>query len=231
MAEDMTIFSRVTEFILSPFVGVIRYGALKLMKYMGSHDDERLIIAMSDHVLNTIIMPSVFNYFRDDSFRRAANFEILSVAEHDRIFNELEVAGICLAIFYLQAVKSTGKLKDYHLWQKTEEYLPQQLKDTAAGYGVDVKNATLMVELIGLRYREYKEFLDEVWVVSNQENKEFKGLSPELKLIGSAIQGIAIGTTDHIRRGKVKEKDPLTQHTITWLLTLKNKIGKFIKNI
>ena len=95
MAQRTAIFYKIIGFILSPFVEIIRYGALKLMKRMGHHGDERVVIAVSDHLLNTIILPSVFRFFQDEDFREAANFKEISAVEHDRIFNELEVAGIC----------------------------------------------------------------------------------------------------------------------------------------
>ena len=44
---------------------------------------------------------SAFTIFNDKTFRRLASFGALPVAEHDRIFNELLIAGLTLQMLTL----------------------------------------------------------------------------------------------------------------------------------
>jgi len=225
------MFSRFISIILRPFAGIIRYGALKAMKRFQRPDDRRPIIATSDHLLNEIILPSVFRAFREDKFRELAKFEKLPVVEHDRIFNELEVAGICLAVFYLRSAKYLARPEDYHFWQRTEEHLPKQLQKILTGYGASGSNAKLIRELIDMRREEYEKIAEKVWEASDNLNPEFRDWTPEMKHFAVRIQAIAVGTTDHIRRGKIKEDDLLIKHLAGWLMTLYIKIKKFVERL
>lgn len=216
--------------LLRPFVGLIRYGALKIMKKLRMPDDKRPAMAASDHILNELVIPSVFNTFREDRFRELAQFKKLPTAEHDRIFNELEVAGVCLAVFYLRAIKPM-RLGDYHFWQDTEEYLPKQLQRALMGYGVASSNAKLVRELIDMRREEYEKIAKHVWDTSSYYGSEFRELPPTAKMLGASIQATAVGTTDHIRRGNIKEGDPLIKYLVDWLLNLKRIVEKFVRKL
>ena len=223
------MLSKISSIIFYPFARPIRYGALKIMKRLRQPDDKRPSIAAADHILDEFILPSVFHTFKETQFRELANFSKLPVAEHDRIFNELEVAGIYLGIFYIETAKSLGN--DFHFWRDVEEALPKQLQRKLMGFGVDGGNAKLMRELIEMRRKEYEELAEHVWSGSNQAQTEFKQMPPEMKRLASLLQATAIGTADHIRRGKLKEKDPLIRYINGWLLMLQRKIGKFVKKL
>ncbi len=227
------LFSGIIGTILRPFTGYIRYAVLKVMKKMRAPDDKRPMIAASDHILNEILMPSVFRFFKEDEFRELANFKKLPISEHDRIFNELEVAAICLAVFYMRAIKSVVKPEDYHFWQGVEFHLPKQLQKTLMGYGVKGGNAKLMRQLIDLRRIEYEELSGEVSYANESEisRSEFKDLPSEMKHFTAAMQATAIGTTGHIRRGKMVKGNPLIRHLTFWLLGLQKKTSKFVKNL
>lgn len=225
------LFSEIIGIILRPFAGSIRYGALKIMKKMRAPDDRRPIIAASDHILNEIAMPSVFRFFKEEKFRELANFKKLPVSEHDRIFNELEVASICLAVFYLRAIKSVVRPEDYHFWQDIEFHLPKQLQKTLMGYGLDGGDAKLMKQLVDMRCTEYEELSGEIWDANESNESEFKILPPEMKHFTATMQATAVGAADHIRRGKMIERDPLIRHLAFWLLSLQKKIAKFVKNL
>jgi hypothetical protein len=225
------MLSKIMVFILRPFIKPIRYGALKIMKRLRPPDDKRPAIATADHILDEIILPSVFYTFQESKFRELARFNKLPTSEHDRIFNELEVAGVSLAIFYLGTIKPFTKPGDFHFWRDVEEFLPKQLQRKLISYGVDSSNAKLLRKLIEMRSKEYDLLAEQVWNASEDKEPEFKNLLPEMKRIASLLQGIAIGTTDHIRRGEIKEKDPLIQYLIKWLLSLQREISKFVKKL
>lgn len=218
-------------FFLRPLAEPMRYGALKLMKRMRPPNDKHPAMAASDHLLNEIVLPSVFHTFREDAFRELARFKKLPVSEHDRIFNELEVAGVCVAVFYLRAIKTLVRPEDYHFWQDVEECLPKELQRILIGYGVDGANAKLMRELINMRRTEYEKLAEHVWEASDDARAEFKTLPEEMKRFVSWAQGTAIGTTDHIRRGKLAEKDPLISYLMEWFMSLRKKVNKFVKHL
>lgn len=219
------------KFILRPFAGPIRYGALKLMKKLRQPDDKRPIIAASDHLLNEIVISSMFHFFKEEKFRELARFKKLPVSEHDRIFNELEVAGVCLAIFYLRVLKTLAKPEDYHFWQEVELHLPKQLQKTLISYGVNGSDAKLVKQLVDMRYEEYEK----LGVKTNEDHRiqddGLGTLSAETKWVAAMTQAIAVGTVDHIRRGKIEEGDSLIRHIFNWLLSLQKKISRFVKNL
>lgn len=224
------MLSKIIIFILRPFAGPIRYGALKIMKKFRQPDDRRPVIAASEHILNEMVLPSVFHTFQGERFRELARFKKLPVSEHDRIFNELEVAGVCWAIFLLRALKPR-RPEDYHFWQETEERLPKQLQNILMGYGVASSDAKLMAQLIDMRREEYEKIAGHVWEASSQDKSEFRDLPPLLKTLGASIQATAVGTVDHIRRGKIQEGDPLIKCLIEWLISLERKIEKFVRKL
>lgn len=225
------MFSKIVRIILRPFAGIIRYGALKVMMRLRAPGDRRPVIASSGHILDEIILPSVFTTFKAERFRELANFKKLPVSEQDRIFNELEVAGICLAIFYLRLRKSLVNSEDYQFWQEVERHLPKQLQKILIGYGTDGANAKKMGQLIDERREEYEEIASQAWEASDNLKSEFRNLAPEMKTFAARAQATAVGTVDHIRRGKIKEGDPLIKYLVAWLMALYKDIEKFVTKL
>ncbi len=188
-------------------------------------------MAAAEHVLEEYVFPSVYQTFQDVQLRQLAHFEKLPTSEHDRIFNELLVAGIISVENYLDAQKEHVRDGDFHFWRNVLEELPRQYTKKMISLGVDSGNAKLMRQLVEMRYTEYEELADEVWQASNGASKEFRDLEPEQKRLASMIQGIAIGTASHIFRGKLQDGDPLTQYLAAWNLQLQRKVGKFTRNL
>jgi len=232
-------FYKILAFVLQPFVKAIRYGALKLMKAMNNSRDRRPAIATAGHILEEIVLPSVFKTFREEEFRDLAHFKKLPVSEHDRIFNELQVAGISVAEYALGEAKQYVKDGDFHFWSAVEEELPRQYQKILIGFGVDGSNAKLMRELVKMRQKEYDNLADQIWdadalltsEVKKQIEKKFNSSAPEIKRLLSAVHAMAFGTVDHIRRGKMAEKDKLVNYLMVWLLQLRNKTAKFVKRL
>ncbi len=223
---------RIIGFLLAPFVKMIRYGALKMMKRMRRPNDGRPVIATANHLLDELILPSAFEIFINREFRDIAGFDKLSVAEHDRIFNELEFAGVCLALFCLDFANSIARTDDYRFWLEVRQRLPQQLRRMLLGLGVDKSNADLLRKLIDMRYEEYGEMTKETRDVWNAEEPLFSRLpTAAAKHSIARVNAIAIGIALHIKRGKLKRHDPLLRFLRGWMVKLNETIGKFIFNL
>lgn len=230
---------KILAFILRPFVKLVRYSMLKLMKAMGNSRDRRPFIATAGHIIEEYVLPSVFRTFHEGEFRRLAHFEKLPVSEHDRIFNELQVAGITVAEYALVEAKQYVKNGNFHFWSGVEEEFPRQYQKILIGFGIDGSNAKLMRELVQMRQKEYNNLADQIWdadallasEVKKQIQKKFSSSAPEIKRLLSAVHAVAFGTVDHIRRGKMEEKDKLVNYLMTWLLKLRNKTVKFVKRL
>lgn len=225
------MFRKLIGFVVRPFVHPVQYLMIKIMKRVRQPDDKRPIIAASEYLINEILLPSISRIFNDEEFRAHAAFAKLPRSEHDRIFNELEVAGICVALFYINAVEPLVRLSDYRFWSGVAEHLPKQLQHILMGYGVDGGNAKLMRELIALRQKEYQELADKMYETSDEHLPDFQSLPPEMKNVAATVQATAVGTADHIRRGKLKRGDPLIQFLIKWLMMLRGRVHTFIRNL
>lgn len=225
------MFSAIMGTILAPAVRPIQYAALKLVKRFRKKGDQRPIIATADHIMHHIVLTLGFKTFTDAKFRKLAEFGKISIEEHDRIFNEIQVTWICLILFYIDAVKSLVPLSDWHFWQDVAKYIPKDFEDILMGYGADERNAKMMTQLIDMRYKEYEALTHAVQETNDQYGIEFKSLSWEFKRITAYMQAAAIGTTDHIRRGKITEEDPLIKFLTEQLLFVERRISRFIKKL
>lgn len=194
-------------------------------------DDTRPAIATADHILDEMILPSAFRVFREKKFRDLSFFNKLPVLEHDRIFNELEVSGICLALFYLGIVKPYTKPEDFHFWREVEENLVGQFQNKLKYLGTDTNNTDLMGKLINMRFEEYQLLANTSRSTNDFMNPEFKTFSPATKQLAAIINATAVGTADHILRGEIKEGDPLIKYIMGWLFGLQKTTADFINSL
>lgn len=222
------MFARIIGFLIAK---PIRYLALKVMKAMRQPDDMRPVIAVADHLVGDIVLPSVYAIFQDAQFRERARFQKLTSAEHDRIFNELHVAGVCLAMCCLEVAHTIVQPEYLHFWTKAREYLPRQVQQSLVKFGVDGANAKLFRQLIDMRFEEYEHWANEVWDMWSEEEPRFRSMPEGMKRVISRVDAIAIGTTDHILRGKDDAGGHLARCLRAWLHPLNENIGRFIKKL
>lgn len=227
----MSTLPRLAALLLRPFAKPIRYGMLKIMKRFGPPNDGRPIIAVSEHLLNEFILPSVFRLFRGEQFRTLALFKKLPTAEHDRIWNELVVAGILTLTVCLDAMPSLVRPEDFHFWRKVQEHAPKQFQRELMHYGVSSANAKLMRELIDMRGKEYKDLARQTREINEFENKLFRDLTDDMRHVAASIQATAIGTVDHIKRGKLAPGDPLIRFLAHWLFGLYTQLSSFVRRL
>lgn len=202
---------------------------IKIMKSLRSENDDRPIIATSSYLLEEILLPSAFRFFKNNGFREITQFHSLEELEQDRIFNELEVSAICLALFCLESAEALIKPEDYHFWRKVHREFPKQFQEQLLYYGISQKNADLFEELIKMRHQEYHDLSREAWDMWDRAEPQFqKLLIDAVKHNLAGLHATAIGAAIHIRRGKLKKKDKLPHLIRGWLLNLNEEIGRFI---
>ena len=155
---------------------------------------------------------SAFTLFNDKTFRRLARFDALPVSEHDRIFNELLIAGLTLQMLALEA-------PDLHVPNDTRPYLKQVASEIPAAHvhelatlGITEENQREWDRLIGMRYEEYAGDRHNVRSASMQieaanhplDLEALDGIQAMLP-----VQVVTIGTHCHICRGETEGQDEL----------------------
>ncbi|KKR21099.1 MAG: hypothetical protein UT50_C0013G0002 [Candidatus Moranbacteria bacterium GW2011_GWA2_39_41] len=214
--------------MIEKITSIARYLLLKIMKKLRQPDDERPAIAAAEHLLDKLL-PSAFATFQDAQFREIANFDKLSVAEHDRIFNELEVAAVSACLFCLDRRTYPIGFKDFHFWKEVCEKIPLSFEEKLLRYGANNENAQLFRELIKIRHEEYENISEKNIEWMEVELKD--GESEYAKELMAYVQAIAVGTADHIRRGELKAGDELVRYLRRWLFALNIEVVKFIEKL
>lgn len=222
---------RIAAFLLRPFAKPIRYGALKIMRRFGAPNDGRPVIAASAHLVNEVILPSVFRLFRDEQFRNLARFSKLPTAEHDRIWNELVAAGMLTLTVCLDAMPSLVRPEHFQFWRRVQEHAPKQFQRELMGYGVASASAKLMRELIGIRHEEYAQLARRARDLNEIQNAPFRELSDDMRHVAAGIQAIAIGAAGHITRGTLASGDPLIGFLVRQLHTLHRALSRFVARL
>ena len=165
---------------------------------------------------------SAFTLFKDKTFRRLARFDALPVAEHDRIFNELLIAGLTLQMLTLEA-------PDLHIDDDMRPFLKQIAGEIPAahvrelaGMGIPEENQREWIQLIGMRYEEYATDRHKARAASMQIEIE-EARRPLDRDVMDGIQAmvpvqvVAIGSHDHICRGKTEGYDELFKFMLHYL--------------
>ena len=209
----------------------IRYLMLKIMKRTRMPDDNRTIIATAKHLIEEILLPSGFEVFKDKEFRQLTKFDQLPRLEQDRIFNELIVSSMLTAIFGSARAEEIVKPEDYHFWRAVHIELPRQFEYTLREFGSESKHVRLYRDLIKMRQEEYERLGEDVWKIWDEEETKFKNMPIIGREIVSWVHAVSIGTADHIKRGKLTQKDKLPRYLRWWLFDLNEQVGKFIKKL
>jgi hypothetical protein len=158
-----------------------------------------------------------FQLFRDEEFRRLANFDILSQGEQDRIFNELVVSYVVLIILLLEApdLRVPPEFRDYLLALK--EKIPQAHLDNLKNLGLEAEHLQGWGKLMDMRYEEYAKDRHEVRAAAMEVESAEKALDlDDLSKIQMLVpvQAVAIGCHDYVCRGQTKGRDDLFKLTL-----------------
>jgi hypothetical protein len=160
---------------------------------------------------------AAFQLFREKQFRRLAEFERLSQIEQDRIFNELVVAFVVLAMLLLEApdLRVAGESRDY--LAGLNKAIPKAHVNHLKTLGVETNHLRDWEKLMAMRYEEYARDRHEVRAAAMQlesaeKNLDLDDLSKIQLLV--PIQAVAIGCHHHICRGDTEGRDDLFKLTL-----------------
>jgi len=175
-----------------------------------------------------VVCYSSFEIFKAQEFRELTGFEGLDQTEQDRLFNELEVTGICLLLFllddYIELVKNDDDdpVKKQVFISVRDAVKPEFLK-ILKGLDIEQKHLDTWGKLIDLRFKEYKKDIPEIEKAFRQMGENFK--TPKIKLLERRTQIMAAGGHTHICRGRTDSRDKLYLQIRRWLAGLDNKLS------
>lgn len=176
------------------------------------------ILSLSSQNLAEFIASSAFEFWQRKDFRLYVNFENISQTEQDRIFNELEISLLGLFILHIEQALKVVK-------NEQKIVLNALLKDLDSGFlqvlsnaGVEAKFIDQWRILIDMRLKEYREDLETALKMSSSW-KEFKN-DEDIRPAWTRIETITIDCLSHVRRGDVKEGDPLWKLLRKWFITI-----------
>jgi len=160
---------------------------------------------------------TAFQLFKDERFRKLAEFDRLSQTEQDRIFNELVVANLVLIMLTFEApdLRLANEYREYLV--EVKKWIPQAYVQNLRDLGIEAKYLQDWEKLIDMRYEEYARDRHDVRAAAMElESKErslnMNTLSKIQMLV--PVEVAAIGCHHHICRGKTTGKDELFKLTL-----------------
>lgn len=197
---------------------------------MGIKADINKVLQQSARLFTEFIAQQSFSFWQQKDFRKLTNFNRITQTEQDRIFNELIVTGICLLDLHLTDLLSEAKddAKIKVLEGLHKEFLkdyPRYLKEL----GTPKHLTTTWDVLIKIRLKEFRE---DYQLAKKEMDKwdEFKK-DPTYKKPLTRINTCSITCLQHIRRGKLDEKDLLWKILRKWVTFLEANVGKITQQI
>lgn len=183
------------------------------------------LLAGASQNLAQVVASASFELWQRPDFRLYVNFGNISQTEQDRMFNELEVSVLGLFILHLDhalldVVEEERKIVFSALKTDLGSGFLQLLSNT----GVEKKFVDQWKTLIDMRLKEYREDF-KLAMKESSKWKEFKNENAKMKITWARIETITIDCLSHIRRGDVKEGDPLWKLLRKWLITLDAKLN------
>jgi hypothetical protein len=176
----------------------------------------------SSKSLAQFVAQSSFEFWQRKDFRLYTKFATLSQTEQDRIFNELELSVLGLFTLQLGYAESIA-VKEFKTFFKTmQKEVPKSFVSIMADLGIEKKFLKQWQTLIDMRVKEYTDDL-KIALRESANMAEFDN-DEEIRNTWARIETITIDCLTHIRRGDVKEKDPLWPLLRKWFITLDTKV-------
>ncbi|EKD56375.1 MAG: hypothetical protein ACD_58C00210G0004 [uncultured bacterium] len=172
--------------------------------------------------ITDLISKEAFKLFRNKKFRRLTNFRNIKQIEQDRIFNELAVTGICLAMLMFETASEVKRDSQQNEEAQFLQLLSGELKFC---YGSILKEIRVEEEFVvdwrtltEMRLKEYQENFEE-----SKTMFDFKKQNPWISIC-------SIGGFLHITRSKGQPNDLLFKIILNWVGNLSLKMLKLTLN-
>lgn len=176
------------------------------------------VISLSSQNLAQFVAGSAFEFWQRKDFRLYVNFENIPRTEQDRIFNELELSIIGLFILKFDHTLSTAKDEQKVVISALKKDLAPAFMQILADAGVEQKFIDQWDYLIDMRLKEYQKDL-KIALKESSSWEELKG-DEDMRIAWARIETITIDCLSHVRRGDVKEGDPLWKLLRKWFITM-----------
>ncbi|HSW48066.1 MAG TPA: hypothetical protein VLG67_03195 [Candidatus Saccharimonadales bacterium] len=174
-----------------------------------------------------LVASSAFEFWSRKDYRLYVDFDNLSQTEQDRMFNELEVSVLGLFILHFDQVLITVKDERKMVFSALRKDLAPAFVHLLADSGIEKEFTDQWRTLIDMRLKEYGDDFQTAFKESKKA-KELDG-SDNLRITWARIETITIDCLTHLRRGEVKEDDPLWKLLRKWLITLDAQLNPFTK--
>lgn len=191
---------------------------------------------MQDKILNelgkrlaNVVAKVSFMLWEKKEFRGFIDFDNISQTEQDRIFNELEVSFLGLFYLYLDNLSSQLKAEEEKkITDKLKSFLKTGFVQMYRDLNIEEKYVKTWELLINMRFKEYQEDFRGLMA----EGKKMEKLKDEkFRLFWARTQTITLDCLQHIRRGKLDQKDPLRKYLQDWVVNVDKIYSDTIKEL
>lgn len=179
--------------------------------------------------LAEVVAKVSFMLWEKKEFREFIDFDNISRPEQDRIFNELEVS--FLGLFYLYLDNLSAQLKSGEEKKITEKLKDSLVKGFISLYkdlNIEAKFIKTWELLIDMRFKEYQKDFKALM----KEGKKMEKLQDDEKfrLFWARVETITLDCLQHIRRGKLDQKDPLRKYLQDWVVSVDKIYSDTVKD-
>ncbi len=168
------------------------------------------------------IAKQAFNLFNNKDFRQLNNFERIDQVEQDRVFNEIVVSGIVLAILIFEKLNDKSQNKKYNqFYLEMQMELESSYGNWLRDLGSQEEHASLFKDLIKMRLKEYqKNYHKFQKEVLKHVNTKF----PYLFIV-------AIGGSTHIARSNSKLAEDILKPFTKWCTLLTDELLQVLQKL
>lgn len=180
---------------------------------------EKELLLKTGEKFGEIIAHSSFEFWQDKTFRNLIEFNFISQTEQDRIFNELEISALGLFVINLDQAVVSAKSEELEIfYSKLRQAVVEGFLNIYKNLNLEQKYIHQWRILIDMRLEEYRKDFK----VALKESKKMKEAEndPYIGILWAKIETITIDCLSHIRRGSVKEGDPIWRMLRKWLTRL-----------
>lgn len=161
-----------------------------------------------------------FEFWERKDFRLYLDFHKLSKSEQDRIFNELELSLLGLFVLHLDhAIEHASRPEQRIVFSGLQKDLPSAFLQLFINLGIEKQHIDLWKKLIYMRLKEYRRDFKTALKQSSKW-EEFVEKEEVIHITWARIETITIDCLSHIRRGDVKDGDPLWKLLRKWFISL-----------